>query len=583
MKKFTLRKGALSLLLLTMISTSRLFAQTATISPANANIGVNQSQFFTVTTSGFGGDNNDRDFTYTISGPGATIPASPVTYSCSSGCNSESHGFQFTTAGTYTISVTVTQTQGGSAVASTSTTLTVWTPNLYSTSGSGAIRNWNVNPVTGDVLNGGELFTPSVSTAALAKSMPTPSDPAGSLYYLENTNYSNTGVVTMYAAAPNGTGETQVAAVDINGSSNTGLGFVRLGFDAAGTGWILAGDGSSILYLAKFTGNGTSPAVVTTLGTVTISGTGSASEFQNGDLAISGSGAMYVVANVNGGDTYVYAMNNMSGPTYSLARKWKLVQPGGSNFTGSVNGVAFTQSGSLHISTSDGLYFIDQATANIVSGTVECALAFSQTGLTDLASDKFPMQTTLPAKLLSFTASLKNDVTSLVWESENEQNFSHYEIERKGGSGSSFEKIGTKDALNSTNKNAYSYSDNVSAVTDNALYYRLKMVDEDGTYLYSQTVMVRKDGKALQGVKISPNPANGASDVTVRFDAPAAAMVNIRVVDMSGRILLEQQNRASAGTNSVTINNIRSLQPGMYLVQLKNGEQLETTKLVISR
>lgn len=583
MKKFTLRKGVVTLFLLIAISATQLMAQTASISPANANIGVNQSQFFTITTSGFGGDNNDRTFAYTISGPGVTNPATPVSYNCSSGCNSETHGFQFTTAGTYTISVTVTQTQGGAAVASASTTLTVWTPNLYSTSGSSAIMNWNINPVTGEVINGGELFTPSVSTAALAKNVPSPNDPAGSLYYLENTAYQNNGLVNLYAAAPNGTDETLVGSVDINGNSNIGLGFVRLGFDATGTGWILAGDGSTILYLAKFTGNGLSPATITPLGTVSISGTGSASDFFNGDLAISGSGTMYIVANVNDGDTYVYTMSSLSGPTYTITRKWKLVQPGGANFTGSVNGVAFTQSGSLHISTSDGLYFIDQATANVASGTVECDQVLAQTGLTDLASDKFPMQTTLPAKLLSFNAILNNGIASLNWESENEQHFSHYEIERKGNSSSSFEKIGVKTALNSNGRNSYSYPDNISTLSDNIFYYRLKMVDVDGTYLYSQTVMVRKDGKAVSGVRISPNPANGGSDVTLRFDASASVMVSIRVLDMTGRTLLEQQNRTSEGTNSVTLNNIRSLQPGMYLVQMKNGDQLETTKLIISR
>lgn len=581
MTSFTPKKAVLCLLLLFIISATKLSAQSITISPANANIGANQSQSFTITCTGFGLDDNDRTFAYTITGPGATIPATPTSFNCTSGCDVESHLFTFPTAGTYTISVTVTQTEGGGAVASNSTSLIVWTPNLYASFGAGVIRNFNSDQGTGVLNHGGDLFTPAVAVDALAKNSITGADPDGSIYYLDNVA-ANGGTVNLYSSMPNTNSETLVATADINGVSTNDLSFSRLGFDATGTGWILAGDGTS-LYLASFTGNGGAATTINSLGTVTIASPGVIGDFENGDLAISGAGVMYVVASVTAGDTYVYTINSLAGPTYTLSRKWRLVQTGGANFTSPVNGIAFTSNGSVHVSTTDDLFFIDQVNATVSNGTIECAQVFGLTGFTDIASDNFPALTILPVKLLGFSGSINNGIVTLNWESENEQNFSHYEIERKGASGGSFQKVGNKTALNSSGRNNYSYADNITNLSDNVVYYRLKMVDIDGKFNYSQTIMVRRDGKAVSGIRISPNPVINGTDATLRFTATANALVNIRVVDMTGRTMLEQQNRISQGANSVTINNIRTLQSGMYIVQMKNGDQVETTTFTITR
>ena len=99
MKKFTF-KGIIALFFLFAFSQNESFSQTATITPANSVILAGSTQTFTVVTSGFGGDNNNRTFAYTITGPGATIPATPTSIICTSGCNSEDHSFQFPTAGT---------------------------------------------------------------------------------------------------------------------------------------------------------------------------------------------------------------------------------------------------------------------------------------------------------------------------------------------------------------------------------------------------------------------------------------------------------------------------------------------------
>ncbi|HMU44871.1 MAG TPA: T9SS type A sorting domain-containing protein [Chitinophagaceae bacterium] len=584
MKKSTHLKFLFLLPTIIFASFAKLSAQTATIAPINANIGAGQSQYFTITTTGFGADDNDRNFDYTITGPGATIPATPITIPCTSGCDVESHGFSFPTAGTYTISVTVTQTEGGAAVANTSTSLEVWVPNMFGSFSGASIWNFNTDQTTGDVNHGGNLFTSAVTPAALAKNAITGTDAQGSIYYLDNV-VANGGTVNLYASEPLGAvTDVLVATADINGASTNDLNFARLGFDATGTGWILAGDGTT-LYIASFTGNGTSATTITALGTVTISAPGTIADFADGDLAISGTGVMYAVAsNGGGGDTYVYTINSLAGPTYTIERKWKLVQVGGANFASAITGIAFTSNGSVHLSSGDDIYFIDQANATIVSGTIECVAVYNEpgAGFTDLGSDNFPALTILPVKLINFGATVSNDIVTLNWEAENEQNFSHYEVERKAANGGSFVTIGNKPAQNSNGRNSYSLGDNISAINDNVFYYRLKIVDLDGKYNYSPTILVRKDGKNLSGIKVSPNPIITGADATLRFNATTGSTVSIRVIDMTGRIISEQQNRVSQGINSITIHNTNRLQSGMYVLQMINGSQIESTTFNVS-
>lgn len=570
-----------TILLLTAIPIIGISQVVTITTPAadTTNIVTGQSVTFEATRSGFfPGNGNIYNFTW-IATPSTGVTFNPAS---STGIISSANTVAtFTQPGTYLITCRVRK-GNGPPTTSEAKTVIVFTPNLYSAVNVNPVRAWIVNPVTGDVLNGPlELFTPLVNTAALAKNKPNANDPNGCLYYLENTNFSNTGNVNLYAVNPNGTGNTFIATADVNGADNTGLGFVRLGFDATGAGWIVAGDFTN-LYLARFTGNGTSPTTITTVGTITISGTGSANEFQNGDLAISGTGAMYIVANVTGGDTYVYIMNSLTGPTYTLTRRWRLVQPGGDNFTVSVNGVAFTQSGSLHVSSFQGLYFIDQTTANSTAGTVECVPVFTLEGLTDLASDQFPLQSALPVTLLNFSASLRNDITSLYWEVEDQVNFSHYEIERKGITGN-FISIGNRSAVNNGGRISYTFNDNLAGLNENIFYYRLKMVDLDGKFKYSNTVMVRRNDNYLTGVSISPNPLTNIREATIRMNATVSGIATVRIIDMSGKILLQQQNNLNPGINSIMINSQSYLAPGVYTVQVINGHEIYTQKFSVIR
>ncbi len=99
-------------------------------------------------------------------------------------------------------------------------------------------------------------------------------------------------------------------------------------------------------------------------------------------------------------------------------------------FTGSVNGCAFDFQGSLYLTTSaGGIYFINQSFVNsLAPGTVVTSLVSTVTGLSDLATNFFPVQSSLPVTLTQFNASLNNNLATILWKVEAESDFSHYEV-----------------------------------------------------------------------------------------------------------------------------------------------------------
>jgi hypothetical protein len=189
----------------------------------------------------------------------------------------------------------------------------------------------------------------------------------------------------------------------------------------------------------------------------------------------------------------------------------------------------------------------------------------------------FPSEIPLPVRLLSFSGSYQNKASLLNWEVADEINFDHYEIERSSN-GYDFVKIGTQQALGTTNgKRQYQYSDDLSTVSGNVFYYKLKMVDIDGKSRYSNVIMIRRDQKMINGISIVPNPvSNGMA--TVRLSASTTGTVELRVIDLAGKIVLRQQNQVYEGTNSISLNNLSRLMPGIYTLQLIDGETVMNSK-----
>jgi hypothetical protein len=144
---------------------------------------------------------------------------------------------------------------------------------------------------------------------------------------------------------------------------------------------------------------------------------------------------------------------------------------------------------------------IDPANANIIWNATQSRweVTFDVTGFSGFYAQS---TSTLPLKLLSFTAGKVAEMNLLKWTTTEEINTDKFEVERNTGNG--FVKIGFVNAAeNSGTKKQYAFEDKQPFAGTN--HYRLKMVDKDAHAEYSKIVTVQSDGRA--GISIYPNPA----------------------------------------------------------------------------
>ena len=186
--------------------------------------------------------------------------------------------------------------------------------------------------------------------------------------------------------------------------------------------------------------------------------------------------------------------------------------------------------------------------------------------------------TTLPVDLLTFTGALQNNKTLLQWTTENELNASHFVVERSTDA-INFSGIGTVKANNNTATsvvNNYSLTD-ADVANQNALiiYYRLKMIDQNGQYKYSNVISVTLAD--ITSVSIAPNPVTNEARVSVI--APADGQVQYKLTDNAGRTIITKSQNVTKGNISTLTIDVSRLAAGSYFLHVTGAGLNSNTKV----
>ncbi len=164
----------------------------------------------------------------------------------------------------------------------------------------------------------------------------------------------------------------------------------------------------------------------------------------------------------------------------------------------------------------------------------------------------------LPTNLLQFKAVKNKAYSLLTWQTTQETNNDHFDIERSSN-GTSFIKIGEVAGSGySTVLKNYSYSDRNPVVGLD--YYRLKQMDTDYKYKYSAIRTVRFDGQST--ITLFPNPSNSKVFIT---DESGSSIQSVTVYTVEG-IQLKQYVNFKSG-NSIDVSGYAK---GIYLIKLKD-------------
>ena len=183
----------------------------------------------------------------------------------------------------------------------------------------------------------------------------------------------------------------------------------------------------------------------------------------------------------------------------------------------------------------------------------------------------------LPVELIYFSAQEKDGAVQLNWSTAAEIENKGFEIERSEN-GIQFSSIDFVDGQGTTTiTQNYSYEDQ-SINSGTTYYYRLKQIDFDGDMEYSNVVTILI-GTPLEQLSIYPNP-NISGPVNLQFLSPVSNPAQIKVIDLSGRIVWSQSINPFKGDNHLSLD-FSNLSAGLYTVKLEQGKVLLSQRLVI--
>jgi hypothetical protein len=173
----------------------------------------------------------------------------------------------------------------------------------------------------------------------------------------------------------------------------------------------------------------------------------------------------------------------------------------------------------------------------------------------------------LPVFLLSFSGYKDGIRNQLRWVTSSEINNRGFQVERSSD-GQSYQSIGFVNSLaiggNSQTPLKYSFSDAQPAGVKQ--YYRLKQTDIDGRNTLSNILLIQGEKPtAFEIASVFPNPTRG--QITMLLSAPTNETVNIRVMDLAGRILETRQVNVLTGNNSIPFD-LSKQAKGQYLIQV---------------
>lgn len=185
----------------------------------------------------------------------------------------------------------------------------------------------------------------------------------------------------------------------------------------------------------------------------------------------------------------------------------------------------------------------------------------------------FSVAGTVPVKLANFNATLLNCQPVLHWETQNEINSDRFEIEKADKNLSEWVPAGRVAAnVNNAVKNKYSFIDNNIPLATDKVFYRLKMIDKNGSYTFSTILPVFINCKTT-AIHVYPNPVqNGSLYVTL---TGISKKTTAQLLSVTGKVVT--RINLVNGTNQIPVTNIAD---GEYIL-LVNFENSTPEKIPV--
>lgn len=188
----------------------------------------------------------------------------------------------------------------------------------------------------------------------------------------------------------------------------------------------------------------------------------------------------------------------------------------------------------------------------------------------------------LPVTLMYFRGTVENCGVTLNWQTSKEEKFDYFLIE-KSLDARQFGVAGKLPAAGTGNTYTFYQKD----IPMGTYYYRLKMVDKDGTFDYSKTlgVNVSCDGFKARSLNVFPNPARASAQVTATLHTPDfRGHATLTLYSVSGGKVGQKDLDISQDKTEVSVDDLLHGRKGYFLLKAENGTAaaLGTVKLLVT-
>ena len=187
------------------------------------------------------------------------------------------------------------------------------------------------------------------------------------------------------------------------------------------------------------------------------------------------------------------------------------------------------------------------------------------------------VNSTLPVELLSFSANCLNDEVLLNWVTANEINSDYFVVQRSDDLLNWKDLTYVEAAGNSNHNLNYNYNDLL--MKESIIYYRLKIVDMDGSFNNSNVITVSCKGESDFNFELYPNPVN--QKLTVRFLNNDAESVKLYMTNSIGQIVYQTKFVELEFSTEIKLD-VSNLPEGIYMLNIvyNSSGRLVSRKLV---
>lgn len=184
-----------------------------------------------------------------------------------------------------------------------------------------------------------------------------------------------------------------------------------------------------------------------------------------------------------------------------------------------------------------------------------------------MAAFRPTMWVKVPVELVSFNATLNGDLAAFDWVTSSETNNAGFELQMLADGQTEYEAMAFVEGRGTTTEVQH-YSYNMAGLNSGTHMFRLKQVDYDGAFEYSQEIEVSVGVPGTHVLEAAyPNPFN--PEATFRFGVNTQQNVRADLVDVLGRVVntLFEGNVSADEMQTVRING-SGLPSGIYMVRL---------------